>query len=46
MASEAVAAFAPTDRRRRVKANLLVICAAIALILALIPLVAVFGTYS
>ena len=43
VASEAVAAFAPTDRRRRVKANLLVICAAIALILALIPLVAVFG---
>ena len=43
MASDAAAVFVPTDGRRRVKANLLGIFATIALVLALIPLVAVFG---
>jgi phosphate transport system permease protein len=43
VASETFLAFAPTGRARRFKAKLLVVLATAALILALVPLVAVLG---
>jgi phosphate transport system permease protein len=43
MASDALAVFGPTSRRRRFKTNLFVVLAAAALVVALIPLIAVFG---
>lgn len=43
MASEVLAVFVPTSSARRRKANLFVILAVVALVLALIPLIAVFG---
>jgi phosphate transport system permease protein len=43
VASDALVVFAPTSRRRRVKTNLFVVLAVAALVLALIPLIAVFG---
>src|ERR1019366_3251221 len=43
VASDGAAVFAPTGGARRFRANLLVVLAVVALLLALNPLIAVFG---